>query len=140
MRLADFEGEWAVERRIADARTGRPGRFRGRARFAPDAAGLVYDEEGLLSLAGGPDYPAARRYVWRAGGAGAIDVLFADGRFFHSFEPDAPRPESAHDCPPDLYRVRYDFSLWPRWTAEWRVAGPRKDYAMVTTYSREPET
>jgi hypothetical protein len=61
-------------------------------------------------------------------------VLFADGRFFHRFDAEDPAPAAAHDCPPDLYRVRYDFRPWPRWQAEWRVTGPRKDYAMVSRY------
>jgi hypothetical protein len=62
-------------------------------------------------------------------------VLFADGRPFHAFDPGAARPEAAHDCPPDLYRVRYDFSDWPDWQAAWEVRGPRKDYRMVSRYA-----
>ena len=77
---------------------------------------------------------ATRRYLWRAGGAGAIDVLFEDGRFFHSFDPDAPTPAAPHDCPPDTYRVRYDFTGWPEWQAEWRVTGPDKDYTMLSRF------
>jgi hypothetical protein len=30
--------------------------------------------------------------------------------------------------------VRYDFRDWPRWQAEWRVTGPRKDYGIVTRF------
>ena len=29
---------------------------------------------------------ATRRYLWRDGGAGTIDVWFEDGRFFHRFD------------------------------------------------------
>ena len=43
-------------------------------------------------------------------------------------------PPPAHDCPPDSYRVRYDFRAWPRWQAEWRVTGPRKDYGIVSRF------
>ena len=77
---------------------------------------------------------ATRRYLWRDGGAGTIDVLFEDGRFFHRFDAEDPAPGASHDCAPDSYRVRYDFRAWPRWQAEWRVTGPRKDYAMVSRY------
>ena len=79
-----------------------------------------------------------RRYRWRDGGAGTIDVLFDDGRFFHRFDAEDPAPGASHACAPDLYRVRYDFRRWPRWQAEWWVSGPRKDYRMVSAYSPAP--
>jgi hypothetical protein len=135
MRLSAFAGDWIIARTIEDVRGGRSGRLDGQARFVPDAGGgLVYAEEGLLTLGGGPPARAGRRYLWRDGGAGAIEVRFEDGRFFHRFYADEERPSAVHDCPPDQYRVRYDFARWPRWTAEWRVRGPRKDYAMATLY------
>lgn len=134
MRLAAFRGDWVLEREIEDIRAGRPGRLVGRAQFSPDAQGLVYVEEGLLTLGEGPGVEASRRYLWREGGANAVEVRFEDGRFFHRFYADELRPAAVHDCPPDQYRVRYDFGKWPRWEAEWRVTGPRKDYAMVSRY------
>jgi hypothetical protein len=134
MRLAAFEGDWTVERIIEDVRSGRTGRLDGSVRFAPDAAGLVCEERGLLALGDAAPVAAYRRYLWRDAGANAIEVRFEDGRFFHRFYADEDRPAAIHDCPPDQYRVRYDFARWPCWTAEWRVRGPRKDYAMVTTY------
>jgi len=136
MRLEAFAGDWEVERDIEDMRDGRTGRFTGRARFAPVPAGLAYHEAGRLRLGDGPEMTATRDYLWRDGGAGAIEVLFGDGRLFHRFLPDAPDPGAEHACPPDSYRVRYDFSRWPRWRAEWRVSGPRKDYAMLSRFHR----
>ncbi|MCE8467683.1 DUF6314 family protein, partial [Rhodovulum sulfidophilum] len=59
-----------------------------------------------------------------------------DGRFFHLIAPGA-RPEARHDCAPDLYRVRYDFSAWPCWSSFWEVRGPRKNYAMESSYRPE---
>lgn len=134
MRLSSFAGVWRLERVIEDARAGRIGRLTGEARFTPVAEGLAYAEAGTLDFPGGPPMQASRRYLWREGGAGGIDVLFDDGRFFHSFDPDAPIPTAAHDCPPDSYRVSYDFAAWPLWRAEWRVSGPRKDYTMFSRY------
>ena len=64
-----------------------------------------------------------------------IEVRFDDGRFFHRFA-GAERPEAAHDCAPDVYRVPTTSRDWPRWRADWRVTGPRKDYVMRTHYSR----
>ena len=134
MRLAAFTGDWVLERAIEDVRAGETGTLAGTARFTPGEGGLAYLEEGTLALGGRPAVAASRRYLWREAGASAIEVRFADGRFFHRFYADEDAPAAVHDCAPDQYRVRYDFARWPRWTAEWRVRGPRKDYVMVTTY------
>ncbi len=138
MRLEAFAGLWRITRRIEDRLAGGEGRLTGTARFEPDPGGdgLVAIEEGTLVLGGAPPMAATRRYLWREEVPGAITVRFADGRFFHSFAPGAAAPEARHDCAPDLYRVRYDFSAWPDWRAEWRVTGPRKDYTMTTDFRR----
>ncbi len=101
MRLDAFAGEWMVERAVEDFRAGRAGRFEGRARFSPDADGLAYVEEGVLEMDGTAPFKATRSYRWRDGGAGTIEVLFADGRLFHRFQADEPMPGAAHECPPD---------------------------------------
>jgi len=133
--LAEFEGTWTLTRQIADAQSGAESRFEGTARFIPDGDGLRYEEEGRLMIPRQPPMAATRRYLWRAGAQG-IEVFFADGRFFHAIAP-GPAPEACHDCPPDLYRVRFDFTAWPAWQAIWRVSGPRKDYAMQSVYRRD---
>jgi hypothetical protein len=135
MRLEAFAGVWDVERDIEDACAGRTGRFSGQARFAPSPEGLAYAETGTLALEGAAPMQATRRYSWRDGGAGTIEVWFDDGRFFHRFYADEPEPSAAHDCPPDHYHVRYDLRHWPRWRAVWQVRGPRKDYGMVTRFT-----
>ncbi len=134
MRLEAFAGEWEIDRAIEDVRAGRQGRFTGRARFRPDGDELAYREEGTLAFGDAPAMAASRDYRWRDTGGGVIEVRFADGRFFHRFLPDEPEPADVHLCDPDTYRVRYDFARWPLWQAEWRVTGPRKDYAMVSRY------
>lgn len=133
MRLADFAGLWRLEREIDDRLTGAPGRFTGRAEFRPVDGGLAYREEGELTLGVAPGVLAVRTYLWREEG-GLIRVDHGDGRPFHSFDPAAP--EARHWCAPDDYRVRYDFSRWPDWQAEWEVRGPRKDYRMRSRYAR----
>jgi hypothetical protein len=132
--FADFAGDWRLARDIT-APDGTPqGRFDGVARFVPVAGGYAYAEEGTLVLPGAAPMRAERRYRWRAEG-GRIAVCFADGRAFHALDPGAVA-EAEHWCDPDTYRVAYDFTLWPLWTATWRVTGPRKDYISVTTYRR----
>lgn len=134
MRLDAFAGDWRVEREIEDVRAGRTGRFEGTASFRPAAVGLDYLEQGTLRLGDAAPMTATRRYRWLDAGANIIEVRFADGRLFHRFYGDEPMPAAAHDCPPDTYRVCYDFARWPRWKAAWRVSGPRKDYGVVSTY------
>ncbi|MAX74485.1 MAG: trigger factor [Nioella sp.] len=132
MKLADFRGRWRLTRRIDDARAGVVGRLDGQALFTVEAQGLVLTETGLLRYGDGPPMRAERRYLWRAEGRG-IAVFFDDGRPFHWFSGAATK--ATHDCPPDLYRVRYDFSDWPDWRTIWHVTGPRKAYEMVSHYT-----
>ena len=134
MRLSAFAGVWDIERDIDDLRAGRRGRFSGSASFTPDGDGLAYRERGVLRLPDLPEVTAERCYVWREAEDGCVEVCFDDGRFFHSFAPGLPEPTALHDCPPDRYEVRYDFSAWPHWRACWRVRGPRKDYEMVSWF------
>ncbi len=135
MQLQCFEGHWRIERTIEDVRDHRTGRLTGSARFDPASGGLIYLETGTLKFPGSAAMRASRRYLWRDGGAGTIDILFEDGRFFHRFDAEDATPATSHTCAPDLYRVLYDFRAWPRWQAEWRVTGPSKNYSMVTTYT-----
>ena len=130
--LSGFAGRWRLTRQIRDFAGGPDGRFDGRAVFAPADRGLIYREEGVLTL-GGARVRAERSYIWREAGEG-VDVCFPDGRFFHRIGP-GPTPEAEHDCPPDTYRVAYDFAAWPEWRAVWRVTGPRKDYESRSLYA-----
>jgi Family of unknown function (DUF6314) len=136
VRLKAFLGIWRLDRAIEDAHGGRTGRFTGQARFTPISDGFEYFEEGEFRLEGTPPLAASRRYLWREAQGGAIDVFFAGGGFFHRFDALDARPSALHDCPPDRYEVRYDFRAWPRWTAEWRVRGPRKDYRSLSAFRR----
>jgi hypothetical protein len=131
-QLADFAGRWWVARRIEDHLAGALGRFDGEAVFAPEGGGLRYREEGQLRLGEGPAFAAERSYFWRQAGQ-RIAVDFADGRPFHDFDP--ANPAAQHLCVADDYAVRYDFSAWPNWRADWTVTGPRKRYSMISRYS-----
>lgn len=131
-RLADFEGVWRLERTIRQA-DGVTGAFSGQAVFSADGHGaLDYVEDGQLTLGAAPAMRATRRYRWADG----LHVFFEDGRPFHQVPAKGGR--ATHLCPPDTYVVDYDFSAWPNWRAKWRVTGPRKDYAMISDYTRAP--
>lgn len=132
--LGDFKGDWRLDRSIVDRRGDTDARFRGRASFVPDGAVLRYRETGTLQM-GETVLEAEQSHLWRVDGS-RFNVCFGDGRPFHDFDAGLQRPAARHDCPPDLYLVRYDFSAWPEWEVEWTVTGPRKDYVTIGRYMR----
>lgn len=125
--LSDFAGRWTLSRRIVPA-AGAPARFEGVALWAGEGA---YEERGLLTVQGQPPLQAERRYRWDAD----LNVFFEDGRFFHQVPPQGGA--TGHWCAPDQYDVVYDFAGWPRFEVRWQVRGPRKNYEMISHYSRE---
>ena len=133
-----FEGDWRLERRIAQASGQGDGRLSGLARFLRSGSALIHEESGTLSIDGiaGPGVRAERRYLWRTE-PGWIAIHFEDGRPFHGIPLGVLEPEATHLCSPDRYTVRYDFSRWPEWTTVWRVSGPRKDYVMTSRFARD---
>lgn len=133
MALGDFAGLWRLTRHVAHD-DGARASFEGRATLAPDGAGLRHVERGRLSLPGRPPMTATRTYLWRPAPEG-VAVLFEDGRPFHVIDLSTPRPEAIHPCGADVYRVAYDLTAWPEWSAAWRVDGPRHAYAMVTRHA-----
>ena len=133
--LTDFLGTWRFSRLIRDARGAEIGQVAGQVAITGDASQARFDEAGEMVLPGQQPLKAARSYLWVADPAG-VAVSFDDGRPFHLIRLDAPQSEAEHWCDPDSYHVAYDFTLWPLWTATWRVTGPRKDYLMVTAYER----
>ena len=128
--LSDFEGDWRIMRTITNA-SGPDATFVGRANWTPKGEGLLYVETGELHMSGQPAMHAERRYFWDA----QLGVWFDDGRFFHQVP--ASGGDTAHWCDPDQYDVHYDFSGWPSFETRWKVRGPRKNYAMITQYSRQ---
>tara|TARA_R110000868_G_scaffold221493_6_gene473242 strand:+ start:23493 stop:23906 length:414 start_codon:yes stop_codon:yes gene_type:complete len=132
--LADFEGDWRIERSVRNA-MGEDAHFAGVAAFTPAPGGLRLTEAGEMRI-GTQGFHAERRYLWQQVD-NLIHVRFDDGRFFHAFDARTVTPAAHHDCAPDVYRVHYDFSAWPTWRAEWHVRGPRKDYRMCSRYFRD---
>ena len=124
-RLDGLQGRWLVLRALRHA-DGTRATFRGEARWD----GGTCEESGELRL-GAAAMPARRATRWAAEG-GRLLVRFEDGRPFH-----AVAGEAEHRCPPDLYRIGYDFALWPAaFACRWTVRGPRKDYRALTRYRR----
>ena len=131
----DFAGAWVLQRTIKDRHLGQVGDFCGTAEMrARGDAGLSYTETGRVRFGDGPELTATREYVW-AFDAGGVAVAFADGAPFHRFMPVDAGAGTDHSCGDDFYRVQYDFTAWPLWSAVWTVSGPRKDYTSVSRYS-----
>ena len=135
--LESLEGRWRIVRRI-------PGtaRLRGVADFTPLRAGqLAYKETGTLLLANGQTTTAEREYIFAAAPAG-FDVYFVESppRLFHearlSLSNAVLVAECEHLCIADNYRSRYRWRSADRFSIFHRVKGPRKNYCMVTTYTR----
>ena len=135
MEFGDFEGRWLLERGIEDRLAGQAGRFVGVAEFAAAGGGLLYSEEGVLTLGGAAPVRAERRYRWSQEGT-EIVVDYPDGRPFHRFVLGGAVAEAEHLCGADTYRVLYDFGAWPVWRAIWDVSGPRKAYRLEGVYRR----
>jgi len=131
--LADFLGRYRLTRQIEDARAQAQSRFEGEAVIAATSDGASYREVGQLIM-DGQRFEAERSYIWRQKGA-RIDVLFADGRPFHDFDPVAGGKATEHLCGADWYRGGYDFKSWPEWSVTWDVSGPRKQYRSVSVYT-----
>lgn len=136
LSLHDYAaGAWRIERRIDDRRAGTTGAFAGEGLFEAGGSDILrYREHGVLTV-DGARFPAARDYLWTFAEGGA-DVAFGDGRPFHRLQPEGHTATAWHDCPPDLYRVRYDFETPHRWRQVWVVTGPRKDYTSESVFTR----
>ncbi len=127
--LADFEGEWLLERRITHD-DGTVARFVGHAVWRWVQGGMAYAETGTITVADAAPIEARQKYTWKDD----LTVWFSDGRFFHQVP--AAGGVASHWCAPDQYDGQYDFGAWPEFSVTWAVAGPRKAYRMTSLYRR----
>ena len=133
---AFLAGGWRIERSLVDRRHTVDGKLAGEAHFSPDGTALLYRERGAMTFgayAGSAEQ--AYRYDFRDGTARAT-VLFRDGRLFHELDLTHGHSSVTHACVADLYEGRFVVLDADRWRSEWRVAGPRKDQAILTLYTR----
>ena len=141
-------GAWSLERELTDHRTGAHGWFTGsaevklfdRARARASAAleltsvSAVYRESGTLRFAG-HEGPAERELRFLPA-AGAVQMLFSDGRPFANLDLRDGSCHARHDCRADRYELRFDLAGPDRLNESWRVLGPSKDYEALTSWSR----
>lgn len=132
-----LHGVWRLQRTVSTM-----GRMTGWACFTTSALGLDYREEGDVLPDIGQQTKFYQDYKFRLGENG-IAVVFTDGRPFHdlAFDPADPWTATGHHlCGHDRYDAVYRFEEKDpdRFRLSWTVRGPRKDYRLDTTFTREP--
>jgi hypothetical protein len=136
--MTRLAGAWSFDRVIEVQ-----GSMTGLATFTPlDAERLAYREQGRLKLQNGTELEAEREYVFRKRDGG-FEVFFKETppRLFHVIElaasdDGALNGSTDHLCSPDHYQSTYTFHPDGGFVVRHVVAGPRKDYTMITTYMR----
>jgi hypothetical protein len=128
-------GAWKLERSLDDRRAGQLGRLEGAAVFSAVGAELLYREEGRLSF-GGHDGPALQSYRYAFPQRARAAVSFGDGRYFHDLDLTTGAWTCRHDCGADRYDGEFSVFGAACWRVIWRVAGPRKDLMLDSTYRR----
>ena len=132
--LASLEGRWRCTRRIVHE-NGDENTYEGTTVFLRSGPRLIQNEDGLLTMS--PSQPAlraTRKFIWTLE-RDRLECAFEDNRLFHTVPLNTAQPETTYLCPPDRYHVAYDFSDMRNWQAIWRVEGPKKAYAMTSTYT-----
>ncbi|CAK7245119.1 MAG: hypothetical protein STHCBS139747_006688 [Sporothrix thermara] len=161
-----LQGTWKLDRTLTSRLPSHPsGRFIGTAEFrlregtkdglsgsetADDE--YLYVEDGTFTALNGPSFRATRRYVWRYNERlDKVSVWFARtddaskaDYLFHALEftptEKGWKATAGHLCIADFYDVHYRFSLLgvnlTKWTLEYNVRGPKKDYTISGAYRR----
>ncbi|EHK18044.1 uncharacterized protein TRIVIDRAFT_57871 [Trichoderma virens Gv29-8] len=121
----------------------------------------LYIEDGEFKTSSGFGFKATRRYIWRYDSKkDTISVWFAKpddqkraDYLFHEIEFEAPplddnkkrekggwAAKAGHLCIDDYYNVKYNFAFkavnLEKWSIEYTVNGPKKDYTIHGTYER----
>lgn len=125
-------GTWHLDRVIVDRAADERSTVVGSTTLAEEGDGRVrWTEAGTLSRRGLE--LEVSRTLWVVPRDGGWFVTFEDGREFHPWAPGVP---VEHVCSPDLYVGTVDRTSADRWTVEWQVSGPHKDYTMTSVLTR----
>lgn len=133
---AYLTGRWTLARTIRDLRQVIGGTLEGTAEFTPADSGLLYCEEGILTL-GSHRGPAEQQLCFAFPLSDArADVAFRDGRPFYQLDLSRGADAVTHVCDPDLYEGHFLALDADRWQSVWKVTGPRKDQELLSLYTR----
>lgn len=125
-------GSWTFERVI------RPGgSIKGTVEFLlKDPNTYSYKEEGTFLNERSEEFETSREYLYCYRN-NTIEVLFSDGKSFLTLEFISPQYAiGTHTCSEDNYEAFYSFLSPISFTVEYSVKGPRKEYEMLTFFTR----
>ena len=113
----DFIGRWSITRQIEDDLSHSVKRFLGDAEIRPEGQNFIYQEQGHLKIDTDKSIFASQSYIWTPKGTSFFDIMFKDGRYFHSLDLrtdcGASIYKTEHLCGSDLYEVQYNFEQFP---------------------------
>lgn len=127
-------GTWTFERVISDHAAHEEHHVTGTTELVAEGPDRVrWSESGVMAWRD-TEIPVSRTLFLTLRDDGWF-VTFDDGRDFH---PWTPQTEVEHLCGNDLYVGRIDVLTGgpARWTVEWNVTGPAKNYTMTTVLTR----
>jgi hypothetical protein len=141
--LAFLLGTWELTRSIEDHRSGTSGLFEGRATLLDAGPAETssacerarYDESGQLRF-GSQVTRASRTLIYDRLGKASVMMRFADGNPFVDLDLRSGEWRTVHPCEDDLYELATVVCSENVVQERWRVTGPTKDYAAVTTLTR----
>ena len=128
----DLLGTWTLDRTVDDKLADRISTVDGTTELTLDPDGRVRWSESGTFHHDGQDLPVSRTLFVEPRDDGWF-VTFDDGRDFH---PWSPEEQVVHPCGADTYTGLVHRESDNRWTVEWRVVGPAKDYVMRSALSR----
>jgi hypothetical protein len=128
-------GVWAIRRSIIDRQLGIVGTYTGVAEFTTIKGGLRYHELGELSF-GSYRGVAHRNLLLAFQKDGCAEVLFPDGRLFHTLDLRNGTNRVTHLCGSDAYYGCFEATDSKSLCVDWVVKGPRKNQQLSTCYSR----
>lgn len=125
-------GAWNLSRIIVDRKLDERSTVAGLTTLAHmDDGRISWMETGTLTRHG-TELPVSRS-LYLEHRAGGWFVTFEDGRDFHPWEPGHA---VEHACAPDTYVGTVQRLDLDRWSVEWQVTGPAKDYTMTSILTR----
>lgn len=130
-----FVGAWCFVRNVFDGKNGQDARVEGKATFEPEGHNLTYVETGIMDF-GHYHGEVTQNYIYQFTDLFAANILFCDQRLFHQLDLKTGQDTVAHWCPPDQYNGHYYLHNQAKWCVSWKIAGPRKECVISTSYHR----
>lgn len=136
-----LEGTWSLSRQITGT-----GKMNGKAVFRLENPINLnryhYREEGILTFLTNQSLNFHREYVYEYDeNHQIINVYFNENplKFFHKlqFSTDFKSADASHLCINDRYDAYYTFLNENQFGLQYRVKGPKKDYQIISTFTKE---